>query len=235
MEIDEAGTVEAWRRARTEVIDPVIARHEGRIVKLTGDGFLAEFATAENAVKASLAMQEAFAALFEAMPADRRVLFRMGINLGDIWVDAEDIYGADVNVAARLESVADPGGVCISGAVRDAVKHKIAAHYEDCGLKHVKNVSEPIHVWSIRTPRMSTTVLASTGYEPSELAGGSRKRSAKRYRVAGIAVGVTALAAAGFYASKPSAPTIAGVSEWTHGDIPRRRLGLSAARFRGVR
>jgi class 3 adenylate cyclase/TolB-like protein len=149
MELDEARVVDAWRRARTEVIDPTVERYRGRIVKLTGDGFLAEFSTAESAVKAALAMQAAFGALFADAPAEQRVAFRMGVNIGDIWVDAEDIYGAGVNVAARLESLASPGGICISGAVHDAVKHKVAARYESMGPQRVKNVSEPIHAWRV--------------------------------------------------------------------------------------
>ena len=132
MELDEAGVVEAWRRARKEVIDPTVSRYRGRIVKLTGDGFLAEFSTVESAVKAALDMQAAFAALFADRPA-QRVAFRMGVNVGDIWVDSEDIYGAGVNVAARLEGLADAGGICVSGAVYDAVKHKVPAHYESMG------------------------------------------------------------------------------------------------------
>jgi class 3 adenylate cyclase/pimeloyl-ACP methyl ester carboxylesterase len=149
MERDEARVVAAWRRARSNVIDPTVAEYTGRIVKLTGDGFLAEFGTAERAVRAAIAMQAGFAELFDSDPVEQRVSFRMGINVGDIWVDADDIYGTGVNVAARLESLAEPGGISISGAVYDAVKHKIAAMYTDRGLRPVKNVAEPVHVYSI--------------------------------------------------------------------------------------
>ena len=125
-ELDEIGVVEAWRRACSTVIDPTVARHQGRIVKLTGGGFLAEFPTVESVVKAALSMQDAFATMFADAAPGRRVAFRMGVNVGDVWVDSDDIYGAGVNVAARLQSLAEPGGICISGAVRDAVKHKVA-------------------------------------------------------------------------------------------------------------
>jgi class 3 adenylate cyclase/dienelactone hydrolase len=162
MERDEAGVVAAWRRARAEAIDPTVARHRGRIVKLTGDGFLAEFQTAESAVKAALDMQAAFRSLFGAEPVERRIAFRMGVNLGDIWVDAEDIYGAGVNVAARLESLAEPGGICISGAVHDAVKHKIAARCDDLGLQTVKNVVEPIRAWRVRAADAAPQSRTST-------------------------------------------------------------------------
>jgi len=210
MEIDEAGTVAAWRKARADVIDPTVASHQGRIVKLTGDGFLAEFATVENAVKAALAMQEAFASLFAEMPSERRVAFRIGINLGDVWVDTQDIYGAGVNVAARLESLADAGGICISGAVRDAIKHKIAVHYEDRGLQRVKNVAEPIHVWSIRSERMPAAELVAPRVPPA--AAQSRARW-----IVFAAVGAVALllaAGAGFYVLAPAAPRVASLSEW---------------------
>ena len=172
MERNEAGTVAAWRRARAEVIDPTVAACRGRIVKLTGDGFLAEFPTAESAINAVLAMQAAFTALFGDPHAEHCVAFRMGVNLGDIWVDADDIYGAGVNVAARLESLAEPGGVCISGAVHDAVKHKIAARYEDLGLQRVKNVAEPIRAWRLRSAELAaTTVVSHADRAPRKLGG----------------------------------------------------------------
>ena len=160
MELDEFGIVEAWRRARSEVIDPTVAQHHGRIVKLTGDGFLAEFPTVESAVKAALSMQDAFATMFADAAPGRKVEFRMGVNVGDVWVDSDDIYGAGVNIAARLESLAEPGGICISGAVRDAVKHKIAARYVDMGLQHVKNVAEPVHAWRVRSGSASAPTVA---------------------------------------------------------------------------
>src|SRR5262249_48614458 len=92
MEQDENATVQAWRQARADVIDPTVAKHHGRIVKLTGDGFLAEFATVESAMRAALAMQDAFRTLFAAESTERQVAFRMGVNIGDVWVDSDDIY-----------------------------------------------------------------------------------------------------------------------------------------------
>jgi adenylate cyclase len=160
MELDEAGTVAAWRRACAEVIDPTIEQHHGRIVKLTGDGFLAEFSTVESAVRAALAMQQQLVAMFEDVPPQRRVAFRMGVNVDDIWVDTQDVYGAGVNVAARLEGLAIPGGVCVSDAVHEAIKHKIVASYVDVGNRRVKNVAEPVRVWrvSVAAGGRSTTV-----------------------------------------------------------------------------
>jgi eukaryotic-like serine/threonine-protein kinase len=189
MERDEAEVVAAWRRARATVIDPIVAEHQGRIVKLTGDGFLAEFGTAERAVRAGVAMQAGFAELFNADPVERRIAFRMGVNLGDIWVDADDIYGAGVNVAARLESLAEPGGICISGAVHDAVKHKIAVTFADRGLQSVKNVAEPIRVYSVST--------AATRVEPGGQARAEPTR--RRFAVYAAVIALVGLTGAGGY------------------------------------
>jgi adenylate cyclase len=160
MELDEAGTVAAWCRARADVIDPTIERHHGRIVKLTGDGFLAEFSTVESAVRAALDMQQQLATMFEDTPSTRRIAFRMGVNVDDVWVDSQDVYGAGVNVAARLEGLAVPGGVCISDAVHEAVKHKVVASYVDVGMRRVKNVAEPVRVWRVGVARRGRSTTA---------------------------------------------------------------------------
>jgi adenylate cyclase len=149
MERDEAGTVAAWRQARAEIIDPSIASHQGRIVKLTGDGFLAEFPTVESAVRCAAAMQEAFLRVFGDLPEERRVAFRMGINLGDIYVDREDIYGDGVNLAARLEGLAEPGGICVSADVYNQVSKKLNLAFHDLGYQRVKNVSNPVRAYMI--------------------------------------------------------------------------------------
>jgi TolB-like protein/class 3 adenylate cyclase/Tfp pilus assembly protein PilF len=186
MEADEPGVVEAWRRARAYVIDPAIARYRGRIVKLTGDGFLAEFSTAENAVRAGLEMQQAFAALFADQPAGGRVEFRMGVNLCDISVDADDIYGAGVNVAARLEALAQPGSLCISEAVYQAVNHKVEACYDALGPQSLKNVAKPINAWHVRGVQRAVAT-------PARMSAGFRMRAAF---VGAGAVAVAVLAAA---------------------------------------
>ncbi len=141
MEHDTEGTVAAWHAARAEVIDPAIARHSGRIVKHTGDGFLAEFATAQDAVNCAIAMQDGL--------KPNALDFRMGVNLGDVIDDGEDIHGEGVNLAARLEGLAEPGGILISGMVFDAVRNRIDSDFEDLGEKTVKHVSAPLRVWRI--------------------------------------------------------------------------------------
>jgi TolB-like protein len=142
MEQDTDGTVAAWQTARREVIKPVIADHSGKIVKLTGDGFLVEFLTVQDAVNCAIAMQRGL--------APSSLDFRMGVNMGDIVDDGEDIHGEGVNIAARLEGLADPGGICISGDVYNQVRNRIETTFEDLGDQEVKNVSQPVQAYAIR-------------------------------------------------------------------------------------
>ncbi len=142
MEEDTDGTVAAWHAARSEVIDPTITHYSGRIVKHTGDGFLAEFPTAQDAVRCAIVMQEGLAA--------NPLAFRMGVNLGDIIDDGEDIHGEGVNIAARLEGLSEPGGIYVSGMVFDAVRNRIDAIFEDMGEQNVKHVSAPVRVFRIQ-------------------------------------------------------------------------------------
>ncbi len=138
MEQDSDGTVAAWRAAREETIDPTIKEYSGRIVKHTGDGFLAEFPTIQDAVGCAITMQEGLA----TSPLN----FRMGVNLGDIIDDGDDIHGEGVNIAARIEGLAESGGICISGSVHEQVRHRLGYRFDDMGEIKVKNVSEPVRV-----------------------------------------------------------------------------------------
>jgi adenylate cyclase len=167
MNADEDATMAAWWTARKEVIDPCISEHGGRIVKHTGDGFLAEFGTVLNAVQCAVAMQTEQAIRNADVPPDRRMDFRMGINLGDIVVDSEDIYGDGVNIAARIESLAAPGGISISGSVYDQVRKKVDLTFEDMGEQAVKNISDPIHVYAImlEQPARSVGIADKVGLE----------------------------------------------------------------------
>ena len=141
MEQDTEGTVAAWQAARDEVIDPSIGEYSGRTVKLTGDGFLAEFPTVQDAVRCAISMQEKL--------AGSSLDFRMGINLGDIIDDGRDIHGEGVNVAARLEGLADPGGVCNSGSVYEQVRNRVDAAYVDLGEREVKHVSAAVRAYKV--------------------------------------------------------------------------------------
>ena len=149
MGTDEAGTLAALKSHRRELIDPAIEKHEGRLVKLMGDGALAEFPSIVEATKCAVAIQRGMAARNAETPADRRIEFRIGINLGDIIVEGDDIYGDGVNVAARLEGLADPGGICISESVRTAVGTKLPLAYAFLGEREVKNIAEPVRAYRV--------------------------------------------------------------------------------------
>ena len=142
MDKDEAGTYAAWRDARAAVVEPVIGQHKGRVVKFTGDGFLAEFSTAESALSCAVKMQEGFV-------GRDPLRLRIGVHLGDVYFENDDVYGDGVNVAARLEGLAEPGGICISGTVHDLVRKKLPLDFEDGGRQALKHIAEPIQVWRI--------------------------------------------------------------------------------------
>ena len=133
-----------------DVIKPTVAEHGGRIVKNTGDGFLAEFPSAVQAVRAAVRFQSAVGELQKNDAEDRRLLFRVGINIGDVIVEPHDIFGDGVNVAARLEGIAEPGGTCISSSAYDQVRGKVDTAFEDMGPQALKNIAEAIRVWRIK-------------------------------------------------------------------------------------
>ncbi|MBX4957084.1 adenylate/guanylate cyclase domain-containing protein [Rhizobium lentis] len=145
MEADEVATLENLRELRSGVIEPAVMRHKGRIFKVVGDGFLIEFASAVDAVAAALEMQRATTAV-EAS-GDRRLLLRVGVNLGDVIDEASDVLGDGVNVAARLQTQAAPGGICISASVHGEIVGKIADQFFDAGERYLKNLTRPVHVW----------------------------------------------------------------------------------------
>ncbi|MFP6729778.1 MAG: adenylate/guanylate cyclase domain-containing protein, partial [Alphaproteobacteria bacterium] len=147
MAADETGTLGRLKDLRRDVIDPIIAAHSGRIVKLMGDGALVEFASVVDAVTCSVEVQKAVSADQAGAPDDERLELRIGINLGDIIVEGDDIYGDGVNIAARLEGLAEPGGICVARNVFDQVKAKVEVGFEDLGARDVKNIPEPVQVF----------------------------------------------------------------------------------------
>lgn len=147
---DEEGTLRQLKSHRRELVDPKIKEHRGRIVKTTGDGMLVEFASVVDAVRCSVEIQRAMTDRNGAVPMDRRIEFRIGINVGDIIIDSSDIYGDGVNVAARLEQLAEPGGICVSRVVRDQVRDKLSFNFTDMGEQNVKNIARPIKIHGIR-------------------------------------------------------------------------------------
>jgi TolB-like protein/class 3 adenylate cyclase len=159
MGIDEEGTLAALKTHRRELIDPLIAQHQGRIVKTTGDGLLIEFGSIVDAVRCAVVMQQGIESSNANVDEDRRILFRIGINVGDVIVEGDDIFGDGVNVAARLQTLAKPGCICVSATVREHVAEKLPIGFSDLGEHSVKNIARPIHVYRIETrmePRNAT-------------------------------------------------------------------------------
>lgn len=149
MGADEEGTLGQLKGHRQTLIDPKIEEHRGRIVKTTGDGMLVEFASVVDAVRCAVEVQRGMGERNARISVDKRIEFRVGINLGDIIIDDEDIYGDGVNVAARLEGIAEPGGICISRQARDHLLEKLSFTCERLGLRHLKNIAKPVEVYSV--------------------------------------------------------------------------------------
>jgi adenylate cyclase len=147
---DEAGMLSRLKQHRAQILDPLMAKHGGRVVKLIGDGTLAEFPSVVDAIICSLAIQEAMSRTELELDQDRRIRFRIGVNLGDVMIEGDDIYGEGVNVAARLQTLSAPEGVCVSKTVRDHIEHKVACSFEDLGEHVVKNHENPIHAFAVR-------------------------------------------------------------------------------------
>src|SRR5882762_9555493 len=150
MGADEEGTLARLKLLRRELIDPKNKQHRGRIVKTTGDGILIEFPSVVDAVRCAVEVQQGMAQRNTDMPDGQRIVFRVGINLGDVIVEGKDIYGDGVNIAARLEGLAAPGGICVSRTVRDQVRDKLDFAFEDMGEQQVKNIARPVRVYRIR-------------------------------------------------------------------------------------
>jgi adenylate cyclase len=205
MGADEEETLARLKAHRREVVDPRIGEHRGRIVKTTGDGLLAEFASVVDAVRCAVKIQDEMTERNADVPPARRIEFRIGINVGDIIIDESDIFGDGVNVAARLEALARPGGICVSRMVRDQVRDKLALSFEDMGEQPVKNIARPVRAYRVVTDaagRLAATVVP-----------GRRRRILRRALAASIAalvlLAIGATVSWRLYAPHP-APTAAG-------------------------
>ena len=168
MGADEEGTLERLKALRRELLDPKIAEHRGRIVKTTGDGLLVEFASVVDAVRCAVEVQQAMPERNTGVAADSRIELRIGINLGDVIVEGDDLYGDGVNIAARIEALADAGGVFVSNTVHDHVRDRLPFVFEDLGEQQVKNIARPVRVYRVREA-------------------GSRRQEPDRRRAAGAA------------------------------------------------
>src|SRR5271167_1200420 len=152
MGADEEGTLERLKALRRELLDPKIAEHHGRIVKTTGDGMLVEFPSVVDAVRCAVAVQQAMGERDAGAAADNRIELRIGINLGDVIVEGDDLYGDGVNIAARIEALADGGGVFVSNTVHDQVRDRLPFVFEDLGEQQVKNITRPVRVYRVHDP-----------------------------------------------------------------------------------
>ena len=167
MAADEAGTLAALKALRADVIDPAIAAANGRMVKLMGDGALVEFASIVDAVECAVAIQREVAAHNEALDSEKRIEFRIGINLGEVIVDGDDIYGDGVNIAARLEGLARPGGICVSAKVFEEVSNKLDVGFEDLGPQEVKNIPTPVRAYHVMADEPPTGAALALPDKPS--------------------------------------------------------------------
>ena len=180
MAVDESGTLAQLKTHRKEIFEPKTAKYRGRVVKLMGDGTLMEFGSVVDAVNFAVDVQRAMALRNADVPKDQRVSYRIGINIGDIIVEGDDIYGDGVNVAARLEALAEPGGICVSRTVFDHVKGKVEVGFEDLGAQTVKNIPEPVQTFKV--------MLDSPTTEPVIVAAPRAKRTVRWPVVAGSLV-----------------------------------------------
>src|SRR6266699_6812128 len=163
MHNDEEPTHAKLTALLMDAVKPTIAEHGGRIVKNTGDGFLAEFPSAVEAVRAALLFQTRIHELTIGDAEDRRLRFRVGINIGDVIVEPHDIFGDDVNIAARLESIAEPGGICISSSAFDHVRGKVGVEFADIGEQNLKNIALPVRAFTVVRDRSSPPAQAELG------------------------------------------------------------------------
>jgi len=211
MGVDEEGTHEHLKAHLSQLIDPKIREHRGRTVKNTGDGMLVEFSSVIDAVRCAAEVQRGMADRNAKTPEDERIAFRIGINLGDVIVEASDIYGDGVNVAARLEALAEPGGICISRVVRDQIRDRLPYPFEDKGEQNVKNIARPLRVYALR-PECMAELPATSLPSPTAL----RRHTALFVTIA-TASAALVIAAVTWWGSSmrtPSSPspTMAGVA-----------------------
>ncbi len=202
MEADEEGTHARLRVLRRQFIYPAVAAHRGRIVKTTGDGALTEFASVVDAVRCAVELQRGMVARNAVVPQDRRIVFRMGVNLGDVIVEEDDIYGDGVNIAARLEALAEPGGLLVSGTVYDHIREKVPYAFTDKGAQTVKNISQAVRVYALGADAVAALPEAPASIGTSRLVGLSNSRRLW-LAATGLAAAV-ALAAGVWFAVKPS-------------------------------
>src|SRR5215813_1757957 len=169
-QLDEAGTLATLKARRKQILQPLVAKHHGRVIRLAGDGVLVDFVSAVNAVECAVELQGAMNAANGDLPEDRRGVLRVGINLGDVMVDGGDLYGDGVNIAARLEALAEPGGIFVSQTVFDHVRGKVRLSFEDLGEQNLKNMAEAVQVYRVSSaPALAERAASGPAAPPSKL------------------------------------------------------------------
>jgi TolB-like protein/class 3 adenylate cyclase/Tfp pilus assembly protein PilF len=224
MGADEEGTLNRLKAHRRELVDLKIAEHHGRIVKTTGDGMLVEFSSVVDAVRCAVEIQRAMIDRNVATPEDKRITFRVGVNLGDVIADGDDIYGDGVNIAARLEALAEPGGICISRVVRDQIRDKLLYAFDDMGEQEVKNIVRPLHVYALSATAVASLPEVITPLLPIAT---NRRSSSRPAALAACIIAVIAIGAAAWWAwpranlSTVSAPStvVTGAQKPPTGDL----------------
>src|SRR5262245_59161266 len=167
MEVDEAGTLAALKERRKGILQPLVAEHHGRIIKVMGDGVLVEFTSAVNAVACAVELQKRMAAANDGGLEEQQIVLRVGINLGDVIVEGGDLYGDGVNIAARLETLAEPGGILISNTAYDYVRNKVKVGFDDLGTQTLKNIAEPVRAYRVTgTPMFAVTAAKPATDKP---------------------------------------------------------------------
>ncbi|MGH1575110.1 tetratricopeptide repeat protein [Methylobacterium sp. P31] len=228
MGADEEGTLQRFRSLRSRLINPAIRRHEGRVVKSTGDGVLAEFASAVEAVRCALDLQQAMIVSNAELPEEKRICCRIGVNAGEVMIERDgDIYGDSVNLAARLEALAPCGGLCFSRTARDQIRDRIALAYEDWGERSLKNIARPVRVFAV-TPE---TIAARPAEGPVQLQGPGRQ-----FRAVVAAVAACLVAGGTWYVLRPVAPpaappTLAATPASGTGLLDKASQGMNAPRL----
>jgi TolB-like protein/Tfp pilus assembly protein PilF len=168
MEADEAGTLAALKARRKEVLEPLVAQHQGRVFKVTGDGVLVEFTSAVNAVQCAVDLQQGMAAANDGQPGERHIVLRIGVNLGDVMVEGSDLYGDGVNIAARLEALAEPGSILVAGTAYEYVRNKVNARFDSLGPQALKNIAAPVCAYRVAgTPAIAIAAAKPITDRPS--------------------------------------------------------------------
>src|SRR6516164_436728 len=168
MQADEAGTLAALKSRRTDILQPLVSKHHGRVIKVMGDGVLVEFASAVSAVQCAADLQQAMAASNRELSENRQIMLRIGINLGDVMVEGSDLYVDGVNIAARLEAIAEPGCIYVSEDAYRQVRNKVSITFDELGAQNLKNIAEPVRAYRVGgTPAVSAVVSKPTTDKPS--------------------------------------------------------------------